>query len=302
MRRSTIALAARRLIAQGLKLVPTHPVDSTGKCTCSAGAACRSPGKHPHSRHAPHGYNDATDDLEVAERWFVLDLQPGVAVAAAASGLVVLDFDPRNGGADTLAALRAANADFVAAIDATVQARSQGGGWHFYFVAEADVRYPSSLGPGADVKHHGLVMLPPSRGAQGEYTWADGRSIFQRESIPAAAIASVLRPKSIAGRHDDRPTERPDLRALRDLKAALMALDHNDRAMWIKVGYALWTAGELGEQLWFDWSRRSPKYDEADAVSTWASFANSESHWRALFTYAEEAADAWIARLKSKRK
>lgn len=302
MKRSMIAQAARRLIAKGLKIVLTHTVNAEGVCTCAAGAACRSTAKHPDGQCAPSGYHDASDDLSVVDRWLAMRPDAGIAVAAAASGLVVLDVDRRSGGAETLAAMRAADTDFAAALDVTVQVLSQGGGWHFYFLAAPDIRYPTSLGLGIDVKHRGLVMLPPSRGVQGQYMWAGGRSIFERDPLPATAIANVLRAQPLAGSRHRRTEERPDAAAMRDLTAALMVLDHNDRATWIKVGYALWTAGELGEQLWFDWSRRSPKYDESDAIATWASFANSESHWRAVFTHAQEAADAWVARLKTKRK
>ena len=42
----TRADIARHLIARGLRLVPLHPVDDAGRCTCTPGG-CRSPAKHP---------------------------------------------------------------------------------------------------------------------------------------------------------------------------------------------------------------------------------------------------------------
>lgn len=301
MKLTPIAQAVQALILQGRKVAPTHSVHSGGECACSAGPACKSPGKHPIGRLAPRGYHDATDDPQVIERWFEQAPDAGIALAAGKSGLVVLDFDVRNGGAETLADLRAAHPSFAAALDKTVQVRSQGGGWHFYFRAAPDVRYPSAIGRGADVKHHGLVMLPPSRGPLGQYMWVEGHSLFDREPLPAAAIECVLRPKPIALARERRGEEQPNAVERNDLAAALRLLDSNDRDVWIKVGYALWTAGAAGERLWFEWSRRSPKYDERDAAATWRSFDNSESHWRAVFTYAQEAADAWVARLNKRR-
>ncbi|MGV0959175.1 MAG: PriCT-2 domain-containing protein [Limnohabitans sp.] len=94
--------------------------------------------------------------------------------------------------------------------------------------------------------------------------------------------------------------EHPDFKAVADLRAALWLLDANDRDTWIKVGYALWTASEPGAKLWFEWSQRSPKFDARDARRTWNSFSNSESHWRAVFRYAQDAADAWVNRFQKK--
>lgn len=300
MKRNAIAQAAYTLAAQNFNIVPTHGVDASGQCLCPARAGCKTAGKHPNGIAAPHGQHDATTDEAAIRRWFAQWPDAGIAMAPSKSGLVVLDVDVRNGGDQTLHSLRTSHPEFSAALDSTVQVRSQGGGWHFYFQAAPDVRYPGSLGPGVDVKHHGLVMLPPSRGPKGQYMWVEGHSIFERDPVSAAAIASVLRPTPVALARPQHDVEHPSAKAVFDLQGALWLLDADDRETWIKVGYALWTAGEAGKKLWFDWSQRSNKFDERDARATWDSFSNSESHWRSVFRYAHEAADAWVSRLQKK--
>lgn len=50
----------------------------------------------------------------------------------------------------------------------------------------------------------------------------------------------------------------------------------DDRESWVEIGMALTQLGDVGFELWDAWSRQSPKYDSADAVSKWASFSVAE--------------------------
>ena len=83
----------------GWQLYPVYAVDDEGMCACAKGSACTDPGKHPTT---PHGFNDASSDPErIADmfaRW------PGGNVGlktSRASGTVIFDVDPRNGGMET---------------------------------------------------------------------------------------------------------------------------------------------------------------------------------------------------------
>lgn len=134
---------------------------------------------------AGYGLHSSTIDADEIQRIWHENPSAGVAVACQASGLVVLDCDPRNGGNETLEQLRAADPSFDLALASTPQVETQGGGKHFYFLAEADTVYPSQLGPGLDVKHRGYVVAPPSKGQLGQYVWTPGKD--PREVAVAAA-------------------------------------------------------------------------------------------------------------------
>jgi len=57
---------------------------------------------------------------------------------------------------------------------------------------------------------------------------------------------------------------------------------------------ALKTAGEIGRDLWFEWSKRSAKFNQRDADETWASFRPEGTHWKAVFKQVNVVADAFI--------
>src|SRR5690606_25373621 len=91
---------ALRYAALGLAVLPLHrPVDRGGRLRCSCGKAdCPSPAKHPVGRLAPRGLLDASRDPNVLAAWFEREgWNIGIATGAA-SGIVVLDIDPRHGG------------------------------------------------------------------------------------------------------------------------------------------------------------------------------------------------------------
>src|SRR5215207_7978420 len=149
---------------EGWQLYPIYGVDADGVCACPKGATCPNPGKHPTT---PLGFNDASSDpkriAEMFARW------PGDNVGhktGRASGTVIIDVDPRNGGMETLGRLQAEHGYFPP----TRLHVTGGGGFHFA------LRYPESvnkvpsrpIGPGVEVKADGAgVVLPPSNHASG---------------------------------------------------------------------------------------------------------------------------------------
>ena len=152
----------------GLKTSP----DGQFICTCSKGADCESPGKHPITSN---GLKAASSDPDIVHSWF--DWRPTANLAIAtggASGLVVLDVDPRHGGDKSLEELQHRHGR----LPDTITAKTGGGGWHFFFQhPEGLVRNSTGrLGPGLDVKGDGgYVVAPPSQHASGgRYDWAEG--------------------------------------------------------------------------------------------------------------------------------
>ena len=146
------------------ELYPIHGVDADNVCACPRGAVCPDPGKHPTT---PHGFNDASSDPErIAElfaRW------PGDNVGhktGSASGTVIVDVDPRNGGMETLGRLQAEHGYFPP----TRLHATGGGGFHYVLGYPEGVKeLPSrTIGPGMELKGNGAgVVLPPSNHTSG---------------------------------------------------------------------------------------------------------------------------------------
>lgn len=161
-------------------MVPMHSV-SGGVCSCGS-PSCPAPGKHPRVRW--EHFIEHPAGCEEVGRWW--RRWPGAnlgIVTGRASGLLVLDVDPRNGGDLKLAALE----HTYGAVTETVEAVTGGGGWHLYF------RYPGEfvgcgrIAEGLDIKGEGgIVVSPPSRHASGRpYRWSEGRAPGE---VPLAAV------------------------------------------------------------------------------------------------------------------
>jgi Bifunctional DNA primase/polymerase, N-terminal len=79
----------------GVPVFPVHYPVQGGGCSCKK-PDCAHPGKHPRT---PHGFKDATTDQERINSWWAECPFANIGIpTGAASGLVVVDCDPRNGG------------------------------------------------------------------------------------------------------------------------------------------------------------------------------------------------------------
>jgi hypothetical protein len=137
-----------------------------GQCSCGD-PACTSPGKHPRTEH---GVKDATTDEATIRGWWDRwpDANVGIATGRA-SGLVVVDVDPRNGGDDSLDALERQHGK----LPQTVEALTGGGGRHLFFAHPGGHIKNRVLARGVDLKADGgYIVAPPSLHASGRtYEW-----------------------------------------------------------------------------------------------------------------------------------
>ena len=159
--------AALAIAARGIPVGPAHSM-SGGRCTCGK-ADCSSPGKHPRTIH---GLKDATrDPNRIAAWWGQWPDANVMAVTGAVAGIWVLDIDPDNGGAKTLAELEVTHGT----LPPTVEVLTGGGGRHLYFRHPGNTVRNSAgkIGPGVDVRGDGgYVIAPPSNHASGsQYRW-----------------------------------------------------------------------------------------------------------------------------------
>jgi hypothetical protein len=122
------------------------------------------------------GVHDATTDPEQIAKWGKLCPVGNVGVACGtASGIVVVDVDPRNGGSASLASLAATGR----ILPFGPRQRTGNGGWHYLFKADPSIGGSKGrLGPGIDVKSTGgYIVAAPSwireskDGPGGTYRW-----------------------------------------------------------------------------------------------------------------------------------
>jgi Protein of unknown function (DUF3987)/Bifunctional DNA primase/polymerase, N-terminal len=126
-----------------------------------------------------NGLHDATlDEVKIAEWWRRCpNANIGVATGAA-SGFFAFDCDPRHGGDQALDELEKKHG----ALPDTIQARTGGGGRHFLFRHEPDIRNSAGrAGAGLDARGDGgyIVVAPSSHESGTLYRW-------EREPGPAA--------------------------------------------------------------------------------------------------------------------
>ena len=114
------------------------------------------------------------------ERWPQANL---AVVTGRISGIVVVDIDPRHGGAESLAMMEARHG----ALPETVESVTGGGGRHVYFAYPGrEVRNRVGLAPGIDMRGDGgCIIVPPSVHPSGKrYRWKPGHAPGQLKLAP----------------------------------------------------------------------------------------------------------------------
>lgn len=152
----------------GLQVFPIWPTVGT-HCACPKGSDCgKNAGKHP---IGGHGHRDATTSQEQIRAWWTEHPNASIGISAVASGLLIVDIDPRNDGMESLRRLEAAYP-----LPTTLAVKTGGGGAHLYYKLP-EGRFPPNLKklgfPGIDIKTKGYVVAPPSLHQSGNrYEWA----------------------------------------------------------------------------------------------------------------------------------
>jgi hypothetical protein len=245
-----------------------------GQCACG-NAQCKSPGKHPISRLAPWGQNNATVEAETIRKWWAQYPEANIAVFLEKSNLCAIDIDPRNGGLDTIDQIEAKHGK----LESDLLQFTGGGGEHRVFAKPLNGNLPGKLGPGVDVKLNGYIMLEPSNHSSGkQYAWE--ASSDPRDGIMASPLPDWLR--DLAMQHVTAPPVQgpAEGRVLliteaqkRELAEALKAIPSDDRDTWLQVGMALQSTddSQWAYDTWCQWSEDSPKFDPVDQLRVWRS-------------------------------
>lgn len=201
---------APRYIEHGFCVMPLNyptEVGDTPTCSCPDGASCGSVGKHPNGLLVPQGLHDATKDLAMVAEWRRRYPRANIgAGTGAASGIIVIETDPRHGGDATLRDLEAQHG----ALPRTPVAISGGGGNHYHlkhpgFRVKTDA---GALGEGVDVRgDDGLIVLPPSLHRSGAlYEWDGDRHI---DDTPIAELPEAWKEllRSLSAKEEHVPLD-----------------------------------------------------------------------------------------------
>lgn len=186
--------------AQGLPVVTVWGLYKTGEnpvCRCILREKCRDAGKHPRTSH---GANDGTTDLAKRRRWKWESGNIGICTGEA-SGVLVIDVDPRSGGRETIEELQRQ----LGKLPAGPLVATGGGGWHGYMrypggadgKLEPGIEIRSELGPGVQIKANGgMVVAPPSLHKSGKrYVWARDRDLESVEfpALPDGWVEAIFK-------------------------------------------------------------------------------------------------------------
>lgn len=182
---------ALKYILLGFSVIPIYGVDPKKGCYCKRGISCPSPGKHPSISQGVYG---ALRDERAIRGCYHVSPDANVGIRTGFPyGPLVLDIDPRNGGAESLDRL----IEELGPLPATAEVLTGGGGRHLYFKSPGfKIKSTHGLfGNGLDVQaENAYVVAPPSVHFNGRtYEWEISSDIFSTPmaELPQAWLARI---------------------------------------------------------------------------------------------------------------
>ena len=140
-----------------------------------------------------------SSQIDLWWRWWP-NANVGIATGVA-SGLLVLDIDPRNGGDASYEQLRK---QFPAAFAELLEVRTGSGGTHLYFECRSPTPSRANILPGIDVKADGdYVVAPPSLDVGGSRYQFASNSDLVLPPLPAALRDLIFKASSRPQRPSD---------------------------------------------------------------------------------------------------
>jgi len=264
----------------GLRLIPLHPI-VRGKCSCG-NPECQAAAKHPLRSNWQN--QRLVDTATLHDVWNDVYHCNGLGFALDQDH-IVLDFDPRNGGAVSLDALQKdLGIDLFASCSAIV--KTGGDGWHFYFKKPAENlgwKLPAKY-PGADIKMAGgFVVIAGSAHASGkqyEFLSFDKSDLENLTELPPE-VAELLARGYATHKESMQSEGMGDVEDIADMLDYInndgTGLDFED---YLRIGMAVHhaTAGSNeGLRLFEKWGAQSSKFDQSDTERRWHSFGKRSS-------------------------
>jgi len=239
----------------------------------------------------PHGFKDASTDLQQIQAWW--ERWPSAMIGVpmgARSGLFCVDLDRKPGGHDGVETWN--HLVTIHATPPTLSAVTPSTGQHRYYQYQVGIRsIPlDKLAPGIEIKAEGGYMIvPPSKRNVGSYRWTNGSGITAPPRWLLERIhAHYVRPVT------STPTEPIAPHRISD------ALDYIDpdigRAEWFAIGCALYCElRDSGFAVWNNWSSRGSKYNASEMERQWESIAQADGYAYSIGTLFYHAQNAgWV--------
>jgi hypothetical protein len=277
-------------------IFPLHRIIN-GACDCGR-PECAAVGKHPVMTNWQYATTWDDEQLALLEDEAGLfgynQLADGFGVNLATRGLLVVDIDARNGGAQAAERL----ASILMACGYVVATGSGGGSKHYYFSLPEAWRGKSLRShvdgyAGIDFKSTGFVVGAGSQHKSGNRYTAIIGTPSDIGDAPAALLELLAVPDRQRSTVDGRVFEY----SVADLDNIVMAIKNTERdyERWIRVGMGIHhaTAGQ-GYALWHQWSAQCDAHDDTDMPLKWGSFGRSAATVTAgtLLTWAR--ADGYV--------
>jgi putative DNA primase/helicase len=259
--------------ARGVPVMPLYTPNEKGICDCRDGAKCKSPGKHPRTFT---GLKEASTDTKQILKWFRQTPDANVGgLTGEASGVLVVDVDPKSGGDLSLTDLIEAYGDEW--LD-TLKVRTGSGGFHFFFEYPKGLDLRNTAGkiaPGIDTRANGgYVVLPSSKHVSGNrYELLDDvRALPLPEWLLERLTATKTQP----------PAKVINFQARERATSGSVIPDGQRNHRLFKVGCAVWGKGEAehlpdlhAQMLEVNARRCSPPLDDAEVAKLAANIATS---------------------------
>ena len=215
---------------------------------------CRAGTKIP----AIKGYLDARMTVQEVSEWWDRHPTDNIGMNPEANGLVVLDLD-----------LYKPEFNWDRDVPGTMSVASASGGEHYYF-EDGGYRFPGKFNgyEGVDIKHRGVVVLPPSRFGNGVYEWGNDELPARLPDWFPTRVAVTVDPMAAALMGVSRGADVP--RLVETVKAADNTI--SDREAWLAVGHGLHYEAhgtqheEAARDAWIQWCRRWDGSDDADTL------------------------------------
>lgn len=259
----------------GFRVFGLYGSNGGGQCECG-NPMCDALYKHPRVKawqKTPRWSQDQLDCMDDSGQF-------ATGFGVLCRDHLIIDVDPRNGGAKSLKRL-SADLGVDLTQDAGLVVSTGGGGWHLYYRLEHDQALVSSLQdyPGIDFKSSGFVVGYGSMHASGMQYDIERGDIERLGPPPALLLSWLAKPQHhrVEINGEPRDVTSNDLKTLLDW---IPNSNTTDYEIWIRVGMALHhcTGGdEDGYALWMAWSERSSKHDPAMMDRKWHSFGKSAS-------------------------
>jgi hypothetical protein len=194
------------------------------------------------------GFKDATVDTDLIARWQRTYPNANIGIATgAASGIIVVDIDPRNGG--NISITRLAGSGLI--LPRVPEVRTGNGGRHLFFAFQHGIKASKDrIGKGIDLKADGgYVVGAPSaiaasaQGPGGQYRWMREPSSPELPRLPRWAVDKLTPKPRALPRFEQAVSAEGAERSLEGMACSLSRASIGHRNSLLN--WAAYTAGHM---------------------------------------------------------